>query len=141
MIKKLSVKEHKFVAGIIKGLSATQSAKDAGYSESNAHNVGSKLLKEDYINREIERQLNVAGFSPERILAELWDLYSESKANGSYGPAKDILVLLGRNINMFQDVRKTQSTVTHQFEQLLDATNKTKDITPPTPVIPTLRED
>lgn len=141
MTKKLSVKEHKFVAGIIKGLSATQSAKDAGYSETNAHNTGSKLLKEDYIKREIERQLNVAGFSSERILAELWDLYEESKANGSYGPAKDILVLLGRNINMFQDVRKTQSTVTHQFEQLLDATAKIKDVTPPTPVIATSDKD
>jgi len=141
MTKKLTIREHKFVAGIVKGLSATQSAKDSGYAESNAHNVGSKLLKQDYIKREVERQLNAAGFNSERILAELWDLFEASKENGSYGPAKDILVLLGRNINMFQDVRKTQSTVTHQFEQLLDATNKLKDVTPSIPLIATDDDD
>lgn len=141
MTKELSVKEHKFVAGILKGLSATQSAKDAGYSDSNAHNIGSKLLKENYIKEEINKQLNVSGFTPERILAEMWDLYKQSKANESYGPAKDILVILGRHFNMFQDVRKTQSTVTHQFEQLLDATTNMKDVTPTRPVIATLDEE
>ena len=84
---------------------------------------------------QVKKQLNVAGLTPERIIQELYDLYEEARANGSYGPAKDIMQLIARHNGMFQDLRKVEHKHSHEFEQLLSATRSTKDITPPIPLI------
>ena len=132
---KLKPKHYLFIAHIIRGESATQAAINAGYSKANAHNSGSNLLKNTDVKRELEKQINTAGLTPERIIQELYDLYEEAKANGSYGPAKDIMQLIARHNGMFQDLRKVEHKHSHEFEQLLSATRLTKDVTPPIPLI------
>ena len=135
---KLNAKHYRFISEYIKGNSATQSAINAGFAKSNAHNTGSNLLKNDDIKEELEKQLKVSGLTPEKILKEMYELYDEAKANGSYGPAKDILQLLGRHIGMFQDLRKVEHKHSHEFEQLLDATRSVKDVTPTPALLPTV---
>ena len=132
---KLKPKHYLFIAHIIRGESATQAAINAGFSEKAARTQGSRLLQNEDIKKELEKQLNVAGLTPERIIQELYDLYEEAKANGSYGPAKDIMQLIARHNGMFQDLRKVEHKHSHEFEQLLSATRSTKDITPPIPLI------
>ena len=132
---KLKPKHYLFIAHIIRGESATQAAINAGFSEKAARTQGSRLMQNEDIKNELEKQLNVAGLTPERIIQELYDLYEEAKANGSYGPAKDIMQLIARHNGMFQDLRKVEHKHSHEFEQLLSATRSTKDITPPIPLI------
>ena len=134
--RKITPQQHRFIAGIIRGHPAGKSAIDAGYSERSARSIGPELLKRPAITREIDRQLNAAGVSPQRILAELWDLYEMARDAGSHGPAKDILALLGRHAGLFPDQRKVQHTHSHSFEHLLDASNKIQDVTPANPVLP-----
>ena len=132
---KLKPKHYLFIAHIIRGESATQAAINAGFSEKAARTQGSSLMQNEDIKKELEKQLNVAGLTPERIIQELYDLYEEAKANGSYGPAKDIMQLIARHNGMFQDLRKVAHKHSHEFEQLLSATRSTKDITPPITLI------
>lgn len=132
---KLNAQHYRFVASILKGNTATQAARDAGFSEKNAHRYGSVLMKKPAISREIERQLNAAGMDPQRILAEMWDLYRAAIAADSYGPAKDILLLLGKHHGMWQDRRKVEHAHTHAFEHLLDQV-PVKDVTPAMQLIP-----
>ena len=132
---KLKPKHYLFIAHIIRGESATQAAINAGFSEKAARTQGSRLMQNEDIKKELEKQLNVAGLTPERIIQELYDLYEEAKANGSYGPAKDIMQLIARHNGMFQDLRKVEHKHSHEFEQLLSATRSTKDVTPPIPLI------
>ena len=132
---KLKPKHYLFIAHIIRGESATQAAINAGFSEKAARTQGSRLMQNEDIKKELEKQLNVAGLTPERIIQELYDLYEEAKANGSYGPAKDIMQLIARHNGMIQDLRKVEHKHSHEFEQLLSATRSTKDITPPIPLI------
>ena len=132
---KLKPKHYLFIAHIIRGESATQAAINAGFSEKAARTQGSRLMQNEDIKEELEKQLNVAGLTPERIIQELYNLYEEAKANGSYGPAKDIMQLIARHNGMFQDLRKVEHKHSHEFEQLLSATRLTKDVTPPIPLI------
>jgi len=132
---KLKQKHYLFIAHIIRGESAGDAAIKAGFSEKSARTTGPRLLQDDAIKEELEKQLNVAGLTPERIIQELYNLYEEAKANGSYGPAKDIMQLIARHNGMFQDLRKVEHKHSHEFEQLLSATRLTKDVTPPIPLI------
>ena len=132
---KLKPKHYLFIAHIIRGESATQAAINSGFSEKAARTQGSRLMQNEDIKEELEKQLNVAGLTPERIIQELYDLYEEARANGSYGPAKDIMQLIARHNGMFQDLRKVEHKHSHEFEQLLSATRSTKDVTPPIPLI------
>lgn len=140
-MQKLNTKHYKFIAGIVKGKSATAAAVEAGFSKASAHDQGYRLMKDADIKREIESQLNVAGFNAERILAEMWTLYEASKAAGSYGPARECLLALGRHHGLWQDQRRVQHT--HAFESLLDATKelRMKNISPVTPAIPMLSQE
>ena len=126
----LTIKQLKFVAGIVKGLSKTQAAINAGYSKKGAATQGSRLFEEKEIQGEIEKQLAGQAWTPARVIAELTDLYQQARslddARG-INAAKDILVLLGRHVGVLRDERRV--THTQQFELLLDEATS-KDITP-----------
>ena len=127
MTDKLSVKELKFVAGIIQGKSQEQSALDAGYAKSSASTQGNRLMQKDRIKGEIEKQMSGQGWTPEKVIGELQSLYYKSLEAESFSVAKDTLVLLGRHVGILRDERHTKTEVSHSFEMLLD---KAKDITP-----------
>jgi len=137
---KLNPKHYRFIAEVIKGESAGQAAINAGFSEKSARTTGPKLLQDPAIIKEMERQLNVAGLTPQRIITELFSLYEAARDNGSYGPAKDIMQLIGRHNGMFQDLRKVEHKHSHEFEQLLDATRSVKDVTPTPSLLPTVQD-
>lgn len=137
---KLNPKHYRFIAEVIKGESATNAAIKAGFSEKTARTTGPRLMQDDGIKREIERQMNVAGLTPQRIITELYSLYEAARDNGSYGPAKDIMQLIGRHNGMFQDLRKVEHKHSHEFEQLLDATRSVKDVTPTPALLPTVQD-
>jgi len=137
---KLNPKHYRFIAEVIKGESAGDAAEKAGYSAKSARTQGPRLLQNDVIKREIEKQLNVAGLTPQRIITELYSLYEAARDNGSYGPAKDIMHLIGRHNGMFQDLRKVEHKHSHAFEQLLDATRSVKDVTPTPALLPTVQD-
>ena len=137
---KLNPKHYRFIAEVIKGESATNAAIKAGFSEKTARTTGPRLLQDDGSKREIERQMNVAGLTPQRIITELFSLYEAARDNGSYGPAKDIMQLIGRHNGMFQDLRKVEHKHSHEFEQLLDATRSVKDVTPTPSLLPTVQD-
>ena len=137
---KLNPKHYRFIAEVIKGESATNAAIKAGFSEKTARTTGPRLMQDDGIKREIERQMNVAGLTPQRIITELYSLYEAARDNGSFGPAKDIMQLIGRHNGMFQDLRKVEHKHSHEFEQLLDATRSVKDVTPTPALLPTVQD-
>ena len=124
---KLSVRELRFVAGIIQGKSQEQAALDAGYAKASASTQGNRLMQRDRIKGEIQMQVAGQGWTPEKVIGELQMLYQDAREAGAFAPAKDILVLLGRHVGVLKDERTTKTTVSHSFELLLD---KAKDVTP-----------
>ena len=76
---------------------------------------------------EIEKQVSGQGWTPEKVIGELQDLYFRAKEAEAWAPAKDMLTLLGRHVGVLKDERTTKTEVSHSFELLLD---KAKDITP-----------
>ena len=127
MSEKLTVKELKFVAGIIKGLSQTEACINAGYSKNGASTQATKLMRKPSVQGEIEKQVSGQGWTPEKVIGELQDLYFRAKEAEAWAPAKDMLTLLGRHVGVLKDERTTKTEVSHSFELLLD---KAKDITP-----------
>ena len=127
MTDKLSVKELRFVAGIIKGLSQTEACINAGYSKNGASTQATKLMRKPSIQGEIEKQVSGQGWTPEKVIGELQDLYYKAKEAEAWAPAKDMLTLLGRHVGVLKDERHTKTEVSHSFELLLD---KAKNITP-----------
>jgi len=127
MSEKLTVKELKFVAGIIKGLSQTEACIKAGYSKNGASTQATKLMRKPSIQGEIEKQVSGQGWTPEKVIGELQDLYFKAKEAEAWAPAKDMLTLLGRHVGVLKDERTTKTEVSHSFELLLD---KAKNITP-----------
>ena len=127
MSEKLTVKELKFVAGIIKGLSQTEACIKAGYSKNGASTQATKLMRKPSVQGEIEKQVSGQGWTPEKVIGELQDLYFKAKEAEAWAPAKDMLTLLGRHVGVLKDERTTKTEVSHSFELLLD---KAKNITP-----------
>jgi len=127
MSDKLSVRELRFVAGIIQGKSQEQAALEAGYAKASASTQGNRLMQRDRIKGEIEMQVAGQGWTAEKVIGELQLLYQDAREAGAFAPAKDILVLLGRHVGVLKDERTTKTTVSHSFELLLD---KAKDVTP-----------
>ena len=127
MSEKLTVKELKFVAGIIQGLSQTEACIKAGYSKNGASTQATKLMRKPSVQGEIEKQVSGQGWTPEKVIGELQDLYFKAKEAEAWAPAKDMLTLLGRHVGVLKDERTTKTEVSHSFELLLD---KAKDITP-----------
>tara|TARA_B000000437_G_C11596427_1_gene285553 strand:+ start:287 stop:745 length:459 start_codon:yes stop_codon:yes gene_type:complete len=127
MSEKLTVKELKFVAGIIQGKTQEQACIDAGYSAQSARTQASRMMSKSHILGEIEKQVSGQGWTPEKVIGELQSLYYKSLEAESFSVAKDTLVLLGRHVGILRDERHTKTEVSHSFEMLLD---KAKDITP-----------
>jgi len=127
MSDRLNVRELRFVAGIIQGKSQEQSCIDAGYAKSSARTQGARLMARDSIKGEIDKQVAGQGWTPEKVIGELQDLYHKAKEAEAWAPAKDMLTLLGRHVGVLKDERTTKTQVSHSFELLLD---KARDITP-----------
>ena len=84
-------------------------------------------MRKPSVQGEIEKQVAGQGWTPEKVIGELQDLYHKAKEAEAWAPAKDMLTLLGRHVGVLKDERTTKTEVSHSFELLLD---KAKDITP-----------
>lgn len=73
--KKLTPKQERFIDEYMIDLNATQAAIRAGYSERNAHKMGSELLGKTRISAEIQKRMDKRAkkteISKERVLKEL----------------------------------------------------------------------
>lgn len=71
----LNARQQLFVAYYLKHKSATQAAKDAGYSHESAHAIGPKLLEHVGVKAEIDKGIRslteMLGIGPEYVLGSL----------------------------------------------------------------------
>ena len=135
----LTVKQNVFACRYAETGNGKQSAIDAGYSSNGADVTAVRLLANNSVKREVDRQIkylaDASTWTAQRVLAELGDLYLQAKAENAHGPAKDILKLLGQHNGMFKEQKSIEHTHTMQFERMLEDSRKTKDITPSIPAI------
>ena len=138
MKDKLTQKELKFSIAYASGMSAKDSAIQAGYKATNASQQGHKLLngsKKNLINGEISKRIEdlqiSLGITKQSVLSDLVRLYNQALEAESHGVCKDILKLLGSEIGLFNEAKQVKVNHSHTFEQLLNM----KDITPEKPAI------
>lgn len=111
LTKHLSEKQRLFCYYYVKNGNATKAAIKAGYVESCAHVSGSRLLRNDKIQKAInemnEDARKAATVSVQYVLRKLSQLAEECSAKGgdTYNPtaANKSLELLGRHLGMFTD--------------------------------------
>lgn len=74
--KALSIRQRKFIQGVLKGRSYARAARDAGYSDSVANCAGRKIAAKPAVRRKIEEGLRQSGMAkngaiPEAVKPEL----------------------------------------------------------------------
>jgi phage terminase small subunit len=81
MLTKAQIKRRKFAELVFSGVSATQAAKDCGYSEKTAYSAGSRLLKNvevrEYLTTLAAEHKNTSVMNYDEILAEVQKLINE----------------------------------------------------------------
>ena len=127
----LNPRQERFLASILKGKSATQSALDAGYAERSAHTTGARMLKNPIIQAKIRGTLEKNGWSADRVLQEMEDLFKQAKQAESWTACTKILELLGRHAGLFTERKEVEHKHSHSFEALLDKAQQAPiDVTP-----------
>lgn len=96
---KLTIKQKKFVANKVKGMKNAQAYKEAGYSSSSravAEVNSSRLLKQDNIQKAIDKALEFHEATPEFAVGRLKAIAEQNKELGASRLAsKDLLELHG----------------------------------------------
>ncbi|MBU97608.1 MAG: hypothetical protein CL429_00805 [Acidimicrobiaceae bacterium] len=125
--KELSLKERMFVSQYFSnGFNGLKAAVAAGYSERSAKEIASEILTRPHIQSALEvmtsNRLKRLAIDADWILAETVDLYEKAKKSDAYGPAANLLKLLGQEAGVFQE--KKEVSHTYRIEALLeDAAN------------------
>jgi phage terminase small subunit len=91
----LKEKHEKFCQNYILHRNATRAAKDAGYSETSAHNTGSRLLQDTSIQERIE-ELTVNMTTTIDVVDEIENQYNVARTQGQTTSALKALELLSR---------------------------------------------
>ena len=127
----LNPRQERFLASILKGKSATQSAIEAGYAERSASVTGARMLRNPLIQAKIQGTLKKNGWSADRVLEEMEDLFKQAKQAESWTACTKILELLGRHAGLFTEKREVEHKHSHSFEALLDKAQQAPiDVTP-----------
>ena len=127
----LNPRQERFLAAILKGKSATQSAIEAGYAERSASVTGARMLRNPLIQAKIQGTLKKNGWSADRVLEEMEDLFKQAKQAESWTACTKILELLGRHAGLFTEKREVEHKHSHSFEALLDKAQQAPiDVTP-----------
>jgi len=95
MPKLPNEKQEEFCQNYILHRNATQAAKDAGYSESSAHNQGYRLLKETEVQERIEELQNEMSTDID-VISEIEKQYEVARNAGHGTTALKALELLSR---------------------------------------------
>jgi len=134
--KRLTPQQARFVQYYIETSNAKQSAIKAGYSEASAKNANA-LLQNVVIRGKIEEHENFliksSGWNKARLVAEMEGVYHKAMADDQLKTALQSLELIGKTIGVNPSTKTME--VKHSFEQLLDKSQPTKDITPQAPAI------
>lgn len=135
--KQLNPQQIRFVQYYVESGNAKQSALKAGYSESTADNANSALLKNEGIVGKIKEHeiflVKSSGWNKARLVAEMEGVYHRAMADDQLKTALQSLELIGKTIGVNPSTKTME--VKHSFEQLLDKSQPTKDITPQAPAI------
>ncbi len=85
MATKAQIKRRKFAELVFSGKSATQAAKDCGYSEKTAYSAANRLLKnvevQEHLTKLAEDHKNDAVMTYDELLAELQKLVNDPELN------------------------------------------------------------
>ena len=134
--KRLTPQQARFVQYYIETSNAKQSAIKAGYSEASAKNANA-LLQNVVIKGKIKEHeiflVKSSGWSKARLVAEMEGVYHRAMADDQLKTALQSLELIGKTIGVNPSTKTME--VKHSFEQLLDKSQPTKDITPQAPAI------
>ena len=135
MGKALSIKERMFTAEYFaNGFNGLQAAIAAGYSERSAKEQAHELLTRPHVQSVLsqmaENRLKRLSVDADWIIAETVDLYKKAKESDSYGPAANLLKMLGQEAGVFSEKKEVAHTV--KIETLLeDAANNIIEVNSP----------
>lgn len=115
-LPKLTVKQRRFIEEYCKHFNATRAAKEAGYSETTAHEIGAENLRKPYIKERIDERLASLTMSADEALLRMSDY-----ARGSFTPFLDlkengdVLVNLSsipaqENLHLIKKIKQTKRT-------------------------------
>jgi len=127
-VKNLSLKEQEFVHRYLETGKVKESGLLAGFSESSSETYCSGLLKKPVIQAYIlEVKKNKAikhGWTPDKVIAKLDEVYTKSMEDKSYTASLNALKLLGQSIGMFQQEKEIKHKHELKVENLLKTLEK-----------------
>ena len=127
-VKNLSPKEQDFVHRYLETGKVKESGLLAGFSESSSDSYCSGLLKKPAIQEYIlEVKKNKAikqGWTPDKVIAKLDEVYTKSMQDKSYTASLNALKLLGQSIGMFQQEKEVKHKHELKVENLLKTLEK-----------------
>jgi len=127
-LKNLSLKEQEFVHRYLETGKVKESGLLAGFSESSSESYCSGLLKKPAIQAYIlEVQKNKAikhGWTPDKVIAKLDEVYTKSMQDKSYTASLNALKLLGQSIGMFKQENEVKHKHELKIENLLKQVEK-----------------
>lgn len=133
--KELSIRERLFASEYFaNGFNGLQAAIAAGYSQNGAGQRANELLNrsevKDVLSQMAENRLKRLSVDADWIIAETVDLYKKAKESDSYGPAANLLKMLGQEAGVFSEKKEVAHTV--KIESLLeDAANNIIEVNSP----------
>lgn len=104
----LSPKQQIFVAGILKGLTATKAATKAGYSSKTAAAAGSRLLTNPEISAAVSKRTEQVAMSADEVLTALAGIARGSPKDSDRVAA---LALLGKNHKLFTEKHEVDASL------------------------------
>ena len=89
------------------------------------------MLRNPLIQAKIQGTLKKNGWSADRVLEEMEDLFKQAKQAESWTACTKLLELLGRHAGLFTEKREVEHKHSHSFEALLDKAQQAPiDVTP-----------
>jgi phage terminase small subunit len=128
--KELNVRERAFCSEYFSnGFNGMRAAIAAGYSERSAAAIASELLTRpkvvEVLDQMTSNRLKRLAIDADWILKETVELYERAKKSDAYGPAANLLKMMGQEAGVFQEKKEVNHTV--KIENLLESA--AKDVT------------
>ena len=131
----LSPKQNKFAIIYANGeITSTAAARLAGYAEGSASTQGSRLLQNEEVCGVIEEHrkniASMAGWTRAKVISELGRVFEASMSDANWAGANQSLILISTIGGMVPSAMDRKVNVQVSFEDLLQRTSPSKDITP-----------
>ena len=126
--KNLSPRDLDFVHKYLETGNITEAGRLAGFSESTAKTYCHELLKkpriEEYLH-EVKKNMAIrAGWTPDKVIAKLQEVYDKSMQAESFTASLNALKLIGQSIGMFNQEKEVKHKHEVKIENLLKQVEK-----------------